>query len=380
MTNFLTNITPQTAGRALFAARPAPLAASDAVNAPRFDATLQDARNALLDVAVPPESAAAPIELESPSAEAPAELPVEDRRDVQYFALLPSIAPVATPAVLTIVPVELAVDAVTAEDLTDPQILPGQQLSVLAAGVSAAVSVPVEAVTPALPVESVGSIDLVGGAPRATSSAWTAITTAVDESAAAAIASTTASVSAPVTVRTGAQEAISTERALLMLASHSQSMTHPGSLLLMPSMGSETFVASAAKQPTTSTQPSLAAVLGERLHVQINQRSEHAVIRLDPPSMGSIEIVIRQESGALHVQLRASNGEVARQLHSIGDTLRQDLVQRQHGDVSVQVWDGSREGDGRQRQRPAAPWQNEPGRALHEAGDPESTAFALNAE
>lgn len=125
---------------------------------------------------------------------------------------------------------------------------------------------------------------------------------------------------------------------------------------------------------------SLTTVLGERLQVQINQRSEHALIRLDPPSMGSIEIVIRHEAGHLQVQLRASNGEVARQLHAIGDTLRQDLVQRQHGEVSVQVWDGSRDsGDGRRHQRPVPQWRDDPGRALNESADGEPNArFALN--
>lgn len=148
---------------------------------------------------------------------------------------------------------------------------------------------------------------------------------------------------------------------------------------LSPAAVKEPAVAEAVNQAIVASRPALAAVLGERLHVQINQRSEHAVIRLDPPSMGTIEIVVRHEAGGVQVQMRASNPEVARQLHGIGDTLRQDLVQRQHGDVSVQVWDGSRDADGRQRQR-STPWQDEPGHALRETADEhEPAAFALNA-
>lgn len=122
-------------------------------------------------------------------------------------------------------------------------------------------------------------------------------------------------------------------------------------------------------------QPLLQA-LGERLQVELGRGSERAVIRLDPPMMGSIEIVIRHEGGALQVQLSATHGEVLRQLQALGDSLRQELVHRQYAEVSVQVSDGSRDADGRQRQRQ----QDEaaPGRALAEAeGEQGRAAFAL---
>lgn len=128
--------------------------------------------------------------------------------------------------------------------------------------------------------------------------------------------------------------------------------------------------------PVVSARPNLATALGERLHVQIARGVEHAVVRLDPPSLGSVEIVIRQEGGQLQVHLRASHAEVVRQLQAIGETLRQDLVQRQHGDVSVQVWE--REGEGRQHSR--QPERDVPGRALSEAGDETESTFALASE
>jgi flagellar hook-length control protein FliK len=121
-------------------------------------------------------------------------------------------------------------------------------------------------------------------------------------------------------------------------------------------------------------QPALAALLQERLQVQIAKRSEHAVVRLDPPSLGTIEISIRHEGGQLQVHLRASHGEVARQLHAIGENLRQDLLQR-HETVSVHVFDSTRDGE-RRRER-QMPWQDTPGRALDESGD-EPASFAMN--
>ncbi len=90
-------------------------------------------------------------------------------------------------------------------------------------------------------------------------------------------------------------------------------------------------------QPLNTQRSALEVALGDRLQLQITQRSEHAVIRLDPPSMGTIEIVIQREAGNIQVHLRASNAEVARQLQGIGDSLRQDLIHRQNGDVSVHV-------------------------------------------
>lgn len=137
-----------------------------------------------------------------------------------------------------------------------------------------------------------------------------------------------------------------------------------------------------------STQPAqllntqrsaLEVALGDRLQLQITQRSEHAVIRLDPPSMGTIEIVIQREAGNIQVHLRASNAEVARQLQGIGDSLRQDLIHRQNGDVSVHVSDSSREQQSasQQGQRQSQSQREAPGRALSESNEESAKAFTL---
>lgn len=128
--------------------------------------------------------------------------------------------------------------------------------------------------------------------------------------------------------------------------------------------------------PAQWRQPLLQA-LGERLHVDVERGFERAVIRLDPPAMGSVEIVIRHQGGALQVQLTATHGEVLRQLHGIGESLRDGLVQRNFGEVSVQVSDATQDGAGRQRRGQAQEEDGAPGRAL---GDETRTAFALDAE
>ncbi|WP_116810651.1 flagellar hook-length control protein FliK [Steroidobacter cummioxidans] len=131
-------------------------------------------------------------------------------------------------------------------------------------------------------------------------------------------------------------------------------------------------------QPLNAPRSALEAALGDRLHLQITQRSEHAVIRLDPPSMGTIEIVIQREGGNIQVHLRATNAEVARQLHGIGDSLRQDLINRQNGDVSVHVSDSSREHSASQQgQRQSQAQRETPGRALSEGNEESTKSFTL---
>ncbi|GGY04648.1 hypothetical protein GCM10011289_03970 [Paludibacterium paludis] len=95
----------------------------------------------------------------------------------------------------------------------------------------------------------------------------------------------------------------------------------------------------------------LMSTLGERVTLQADHAIQNAVIRLDPPMLGSLEIAIRHEAGSLVVQLTASNGDVARQLQTVSDTLRNDLMNRQFTDVAVSVaHQGAGDGRGSGRQ------------------------------
>ncbi|WP_024303382.1 flagellar hook-length control protein FliK [Pseudogulbenkiania sp. MAI-1] len=127
---------------------------------------------------------------------------------------------------------------------------------------------------------------------------------------------------------------------------------------------------------------SLRAALGERMDVQSAHGIDRALIRLDPPSFGSLEIAIRHEAGALTVQLVASHGEVVRQLQAIGDALRQDLSARQYTQVAVEVREGApggglgQQGQGRSG-RDGQQDNRTPGQALAEAGSEGNGPFAL---
>lgn len=131
-------------------------------------------------------------------------------------------------------------------------------------------------------------------------------------------------------------------------------------------------------------QQPLREALGERLQLQLGRNADTAVIRLDPPMLGRIEISIRHAAGALEVNISATHSEVVRQLHTISDSMRSDLAQRQFSEVAVSVVAAPRSGaapSGEQqgRQRQPGPEQDEagPGRGLAEAGQP-SSAFSLN--
>ncbi|MDC7689878.1 flagellar hook-length control protein FliK [Vogesella indigofera] len=111
-------------------------------------------------------------------------------------------------------------------------------------------------------------------------------------------------------------------------------------------------------------------LLAQRLAVQSSHGIDRALIRLDPPSFGSLEIALRHEGGHLTVQLTASNGDMARQLQGIGELLRQELGNRQFQSVQLEVRHGAGDGHGGQQQGRREPEQQaSPGRALQLAED-----------
>lgn len=139
-----------------------------------------------------------------------------------------------------------------------------------------------------------------------------------------------------------------------------------------------------ANGQSTQWQQPLTDALGERLSLLRENGRDSAVIRLDPPAMGQIEITIRNEAGALKVSLAATHSEVLRQLQGIGEALRQDLAQKQGAEVTVQVAQASasylsqRDSDGGERQR-RPQQQSQPGQALADADtDREALPFRLS--
>jgi flagellar hook-length control protein FliK len=137
--------------------------------------------------------------------------------------------------------------------------------------------------------------------------------------------------------------------------------------------------------PPSAWRQSLREALGERLQMQAGRGLEQAVIRLDPPQLGRVEIAIRHTAGSLEVTLSATHGEVLRQLHAVSDNLRSDLAQRQYAEVAVTVTPAPRnaaanpfgaDAQGRGRQGGREQEQQAPGLALFDDGAAAS-AFSL---
>ena len=103
--------------------------------------------------------------------------------------------------------------------------------------------------------------------------------------------------------------------------------------------------------------------LRENVDLQIQQKIQSATIRLDPPELGSMEIMLSHESGRLNIQLSAANADVARLLQQTSDRLRQELVGQHFVQVNVQV--GADSG-GQQRQRAALAGEELPTAARQE--------------
>ncbi|WP_374585941.1 flagellar hook-length control protein FliK, partial [Pseudoduganella sp.] len=183
---------------------------------------------------------------------------------------------------------------------------------------------------------------------------------------------------APITAKDGASLLADSQRP------HSDAAALPGFRSVLANTASQAANADVLRltgQPEQWQQP-LRAALGDRLQLQLARNDERAVIRLEPPNMGSVEISVRHSGGALQVNIAASHSEVLRQLNTIGDAVRQDLSQRQFSDVAVTVSSSSArnlaDGGGQQRQQQSEQ-QRQPGRALDDA-EAGTTTFAMLSE
>jgi flagellar hook-length control protein FliK len=92
--------------------------------------------------------------------------------------------------------------------------------------------------------------------------------------------------------------------------------------------------------------------LRDSVELQLRQQVQSATIRLDPPELGSLEILLSHESGRLNVQISAAQGDVARLLQQTSERLRQELVGQNFLQVNVQVGSDAQSGQhGQQHQR-----------------------------
>lgn len=95
----------------------------------------------------------------------------------------------------------------------------------------------------------------------------------------------------------------------------------------------------------------MVSALRDNVELQLGQRVQNATIRLDPPELGAMEILVRHEAGQLNVQISASNGDVVRLLQNTSERLRQELVGQNFLQVNVQVSSDAQSGQQGQQNR-----------------------------
>jgi flagellar hook-length control protein FliK len=84
--------------------------------------------------------------------------------------------------------------------------------------------------------------------------------------------------------------------------------------------------------------------LRDSVDMQIQQKAQRATIRLDPPELGKLEIVVSQEAGRISIQINAGQADTLRLLQQTSDRLRQELLTQHFVQVNVQVGADSQSG------------------------------------
>lgn len=92
----------------------------------------------------------------------------------------------------------------------------------------------------------------------------------------------------------------------------------------------------------------LTALLKDRIQFQLGQQQQISTIRLDPPSLGKLEIAVQLDAGKLMVHIGANQSDVCRSLQQFSENLRQHLTAQNFMEVNVQV---SSEGQSQQQQQ-----------------------------
>ncbi|RSB16863.1 flagellar hook-length control protein FliK [Citrobacter farmeri] len=111
----------------------------------------------------------------------------------------------------------------------------------------------------------------------------------------------------------------------------------------------------------------LTALLKERIQFQLGQQQQVSTIRLDPPSLGKLEIAVQLDAGKLTVHIGANQSDVYRSLQQFSEDLRQHLTAQNFMEVNVQV---SSEGQSQQQQQQSGHQQEEVMSALSLEDDP----------
>ncbi|PJC86426.1 flagellar hook-length control protein FliK [Vibrio sp. HA2012] len=78
-------------------------------------------------------------------------------------------------------------------------------------------------------------------------------------------------------------------------------------------------------------------VLQDRVSLQANQKMQEAHIRLDPPELGKLELLVRVDGDKLNIQINANHAQVREALLQVSERLRSELQLQQFVHVDVNI-------------------------------------------
>lgn len=97
-----------------------------------------------------------------------------------------------------------------------------------------------------------------------------------------------------------------------------------------------------AAAPLAQQAQEMLTPLREQLRFQIDQKIKQAELRLDPPSLGKVELSIRLDGDRLHIQMHAANAHVRDSLLMGLDRLREELTMDHGGQIELDIGQGEK--------------------------------------
>jgi flagellar hook-length control protein FliK len=119
-------------------------------------------------------------------------------------------------------------------------------------------------------------------------------------------------------------------------------------------------------------------VLHDRVTLQAQQNMQEAKIRLDPPELGKLDLLVRVEGDRLNVQINANAAATREALVQISERLRAELQQQNFVHVDVNV--GSDQGGGQQNHNESQEEANTPIFSARESSNGQHTFTAMSSE
>lgn len=81
----------------------------------------------------------------------------------------------------------------------------------------------------------------------------------------------------------------------------------------------------------------LSSTIADKVSIQVNAKTPTATIRLDPPDLGKIDLVVKLDHDKLNIQINASSGATRESIQMTSDRLRAELVEQNFLHVEVSI-------------------------------------------